>query len=72
MNFKDIAVRLDDAMVEQLKVRSRIECRSVNEIVTEAIREYSKSHPVSREHMLTLVRTIVKEDASLLEALADA
>lgn len=72
MAVKQIAVRIDQATAEQLKLRATIERRSVNEIVGEAIREYSKSHPVSREHMLAMVRAIAKDDASLLKALADA
>ncbi|HEV2741414.1 MAG TPA: hypothetical protein VGU66_22835 [Candidatus Elarobacter sp.] len=72
MAVKQIAVRVDEATAEQLKLRASIERRSVNDIIGEAIREYAKSHPVSREHMLDMVRAIVKEDASLLKALADA
>jgi hypothetical protein len=72
MAVKQIAVRLDEATAEQLKLRATIEHRSVNDIVGEAIREYAKSHPVPRERMLEMVRAIVKEDASLLKALADA
>jgi hypothetical protein len=72
MAMKQISLRLDESVAEQLKLRASIERRSVNEIIAEAITEYSKAHPVSREAMLALVRTIVKEDASLLKALADA
>ncbi len=72
MAVKQIAVRIDEATAEQLKLRAAIERRSVNEIVGEAIREYSNSHPVSREHMLDMVRAIVKDDAAILKALADA
>jgi hypothetical protein len=72
MAGKQIAVRLDEATAEQLRLRASIERRSVNDIVGEAIREYSKTHPVSREDMLTMVRAIVKEDASLLKALAES
>ncbi len=72
MAMKQIAVRVDEALHEHLRLRASIEHRSVNDIIGEAIREYSKSHPVSREHMLDMVRAIVKEDASLLKALADA
>lgn len=72
MAVKQIAVRLDEAVAEQLKLRATLEHRSVNDIIGEAIREYAKSHPVSREHMLAMVRAIAKEDASLLKALADA
>jgi len=72
MAVKQIAVRIDEVTAEQLKLRATIERRSVNEIVGEAIREYSKSHPVSREHMLEMVRAIAKDDASILKALADA
>ena len=72
MAVKQIAVRLDEATAEQLKFRATIEHRSVNDIIGEAIREYSKTHPVPRERMLEMVRAIVKEDASLLKALADA
>jgi hypothetical protein len=72
MAVKQIALRVDEATAEQLKLRASIERRSVNDIIGEAIREYSKSHPVSREHMLAMVRAIAKEDASLLKALAEA
>jgi len=72
MAAKQIALRVDKSVAEQLKLRAAIERRSVNDIVNTAIREYANSHPVSRDDMLALVRAIVKEDASLLKALADA
>lgn len=72
MALKQLNIRVDEAMAEQLKLRSTIEKRSVNEIVGESLREYSRAHPVSREDMLTLVRAIAKEDASLLKALEQA
>ncbi|HWT05355.1 MAG TPA: hypothetical protein VN224_06320 [Xanthomonadales bacterium] len=46
--------------------------RSVNDIVGDAIREYIESHPTSREDVLEMVRAIVKGNASLLDALANA
>ncbi len=70
MAVKQIVVRIE-ATAKQSKLRATIERRSVNEIVGEAIREYGKSHPVSREHMMAMVRAIAKDDASLLKALAD-
>jgi|HubBroStandDraft_1064217.scaffolds.fasta_scaffold213344_2 plasmid stability protein len=72
MSPRQVALRLDDEVAEQLKLRAAVEHRSVNEIIGEAIREYTKSHPIPRERMLEMVRAIVKEDASLLQALADA
>ncbi len=72
MASKQIAVRVDEALAEQLRLRATIERRSVNEIINAAIREYATSHPVSRDDMLALVRAIAREDASLLQALADA
>lgn len=72
MALKQVALRLEEATAEQLKVRAMIERRSVNDIIGEAIEEYSKSHPVSRDNMLAMVRTIAKEDAALLKALAEA
>jgi hypothetical protein len=69
---KQIALRVEQEVAEQLKLRASIERRSVNEIINAAIREYATAHPVSREQMLALVRTIAKEDAGLLKALADA
>jgi len=71
MATKQIPIRLDEETAAQLKLRSTIEKRSMNEIVRQAIREYSKTHPVPREEMLALVRAITKEDASLLEALSE-
>jgi plasmid stability protein len=69
---RQVALRLDEELAEQLKLRAAIEHRSVNEIITEAIREYAQSHPIPRKRMLEMVRAIVKEDATLLQALADA
>ncbi|MBC5798765.1 MAG: hypothetical protein GIW94_02105 [Candidatus Eremiobacteraeota bacterium] len=62
MALKQIAVRVDEQTADRLKIRASIERRSVNEIVGEAIREYSEKHPVSRKDMLALVRAIAKED----------
>ncbi len=72
MALKQLNIRVDEETAAQLKLRSTIEKRSVNEIVGESLREYSKRHPVSRADMLALVRAIAKEDASILKALADA
>lgn len=72
MATKQIAIRVDDATNDQLKARANIEHRSVNSIVVDAIHEYGKTHPISREKMLALVRCIVKEDAALLKALSEA
>lgn len=72
MVLKQINVRVDEETAQQLKLRSAIEKRSVNEIVSESLREYSKRHPLSREDMLAMVRAIAREDASLLEELKKA
>jgi plasmid stability protein len=72
MTLKQIAVRVDEATAEQLKLRAAIEHRSVSDVVSEAIREYLKSHPISRERMLEIAQEIVKEDAALIEAMGDA
>jgi len=72
MAQKQLNIRVDEATAAQLKLRSAIEKRSVNEIVGASLREYAKSHPVSRERMLELVRAIAKEDATILKALAEA
>lgn len=72
MALKQINVRVDERTAEQLKLRSTIEKRSINEIIGESLREYTTAHPISREAMLAMVRAIAKEDATLLKALADA
>ena len=72
MARKQINVRVDERTAEQLKLRSTIEKRSINEIIGESLREYTTAHPISREAMLAMVRAIAKEDATLLKALADA
>jgi len=71
MPVKQIPIRVELDVIERLKIRSTIEGRSVNEIVNEAIHEYTKLHPVSREAMLNLVRAIAREDVSILKALAE-
>jgi hypothetical protein len=72
MASKQVSLRLEESEHESLKLRATIERRPVNEIITDAIREYSRNHPIPREDMLAMVRAIAKEDASLLKALADA
>ncbi len=72
MAQKLVPFRTDEATAAQLKFRASIEDRSVNDIIGDAIREYSKSHPVPREKMLELVRGVAQDDAALLKALADA
>jgi hypothetical protein len=69
---KHFAVLLDDTTAAQLKARSSFENRAVDEIVADAIREYSAAHPISREALLAIVRDIAREDAALLKALAEA
>jgi hypothetical protein len=72
MAQKQVSLRLEEAQHENLKLRGTFERRSVNDIISDAIREYSERHPISEEDMLDMVRRIMKEDASLLKALADA
>jgi hypothetical protein len=69
---QQIAIRVDEATLEQLKLRASIERRPVSDIISEAIQEYIKSRPLSRLHMLEMARAIIKEDAPLLNALDDA
>jgi len=71
MATKQVLLRVDEALHDNLKMRSSIERRSINEIVVEAISEYAKTHPVSREAMLVMARAIAAEDASLLKILAE-
>jgi hypothetical protein len=72
MASKAVSLRLEEAQHELLKLRGTFERRSVNEIIADAIREYSERHPISEDDMVTMVRRIMKEDAALLKALADA
>lgn len=72
MAKQQIPLRLDDTMAEVLRLRAAIENRSMNEIVTDALDAYAKSHPIARENLLKMARMIAKEDAGLLQALADA
>lgn len=72
MALKQIPIRFDEELAEQLRLRSTVEHRSMNDIVVQAVREYTTKHPISREKMLELVRAIAREDKALLKALADA
>lgn len=67
-----ISLRVEPEVAESLKARAAVEGRSMNDIVNQAIKEYSQNHPVSREAMIRLVRSIAHEDESLLAALAKA
>ncbi len=69
---KQLLIRVDKTVHESLKRRSSIEGRSVNEIVGEAIGEYTQAHPISREALLKMARAIAVEDASLLRVLAES
>jgi hypothetical protein len=71
MARKQVALRLDAVEHSALKLRSTIENRPVNDILEDAIREYSMRHPISREDTLKMVRSIAQEDAALLKALAE-
>jgi hypothetical protein len=72
MSMKQVSLRLDAVEHDSLRLRASLERRPMNDIITDAIREYSRSHPIPREDMLAMVRAIAKEDASLLKALEDA
>ncbi|MGD0472249.1 MAG: hypothetical protein ABSB70_03445 [Candidatus Velthaea sp.] len=72
MAQKQVSLRLEEAQHELLKLRGTFERRPVNDIIADAIREYSERHPISEDDMLVMVRRIMKEDASLLKALKDA
>jgi hypothetical protein len=72
MASRAVSLRLEEAQHELLKLRGTFERRSVNDIISDAIREYSERHPISEDDMVTMVRRIMKEDAALLKALADA
>lgn len=72
MAIKQVAFRLEEGEHGSLKLRATIEKRSMNEIISDAIQEYSRNHPISREDALAIVRAIATEDADLLKALAEA
>jgi hypothetical protein len=72
MASKAVSLRLEEAQHELLKLRGTFERRPVNDIIADAIREYSERHPISEDDMVTMVRRIMREDAGLLKALADA
>ncbi len=63
---------MDEARHELLKLRGTFERRPVNDIIAEAIREHAERHPISEGDMVTMVRRIMRDDAALLKALADA
>lgn len=68
---KQVNVRIDEGLADQLRLRSTLEKRPVNDIITSAIVNYVANNPVPRDRLLEMVDAIVKEDASLLKLLSE-
>jgi hypothetical protein len=66
---KQIPLRLDRALYEELSRRSTIEKKSMSDIVRDALRSHFASVRVTKPQLRAAIERIAREDAEILEAL---
>jgi hypothetical protein len=68
-DVKQMPLRLDRELYEELSRRSTIEKRSMSDIVRDALRSHFDSVRVTKPQLRAAIRRIAREDAEILEAL---
>ena len=66
---KQIPLRLDRELYEELSRRSTIERKSMSDIVREALRSHFDAVRVTKPQLRAAIARIAREDADILEAL---
>jgi hypothetical protein len=66
---KQMPLRLDHELYDELSRRSTIEQRPMSEIVRDALRAHFATVRVTKPQLRAAIKRIAKEDASILEAL---
>jgi len=64
-------LRLDAELEEQLRLRAQLEGKSMNSIISDALREYFRTRPIPKAKLREFASRVFKNDAALLEALKD-
>ncbi len=66
---KQLPLRLDLELYEELSRRSTIEMKSMSDIVREALRSHFDAVRVTKPQLRAAIQRIAREDADILEAL---
>jgi hypothetical protein len=66
---KQMPLRLDRELYEELSRRSTIEKKSMSDIVREALRSHFDAVPVTKPQLRAAIERIAREDAEILKAL---
>jgi hypothetical protein len=66
---RQMPLRLDRALYEELSRRSTIEKKSMSDIVREALRSHFDAVRVTKPQLRAAIERIAREDADILEAL---
>ncbi len=66
---KQMPLRLDRELYEELSRRSTIERKSMSDIVREALRSHFDAVRVTKPQLRAAIKRIAREDADILEAL---
>ena len=68
-DVKQLPLRLDRELYEELSRRSTIENKSMSDIVRDALRSHFDAVRVSKPQLRAAIARIAREDADILEAL---
>ena len=68
-DVKQLPLRLDRELYDELSRRSAIEKRPMSEIVRDALRSHFDSVRVTKPQLRAAIQRIAREDADILEAL---
>jgi hypothetical protein len=68
-DVKQMPLRLDSELYEELSRRSTIEKRSMSDIVRDALRSHFDAVRVTKPQLRAAIERIAREDAEILEAL---
>jgi hypothetical protein len=69
-DVKQLPLRLDRELYEELSRRSTIENRSMSDIVRDALRAHFDTVRITKPQLRAAIERIAHEDAEILEALA--
>ena len=69
-DVKQMPLRLDRELYEELSRRSTIERKSMSDIVRDALRSHFDAVPVTKPQLRAAIERIAREDTEILEALS--
>lgn len=64
-----IPIRLDEDVAEELRARARVEGKSMNQIMREALQTHFATQSIPHDKLTAAIKRVAKRDSKILEAL---